>query len=191
MINLIPLIISALFFNMAGAQLTTNVTWTEQSTLSAAEVIYYSAADNLVWGDFKGKPVEGRAAAVTVSGFGYNARMNAKNGKGQLNISVYCYFHKNKSWVKTGSTIPYILTHEQHHFDLSYIATRLFMQKLRNAVFTQDNYTVLLPKIYTECCDIMNKMQDDYDGQTKNGQLKDVQAKWNDLVDEKISLITK
>jgi len=37
----------------------------------------------------------------------------------------------------------------------------------------------------------MNKMQDDYDGQTKNGQLKDIQAKWNELLDQKITLITR
>ncbi len=50
---------------------------------------------------------------------------------------------------------------------------------------------MLLPRIYNECCDIMNKMQDDYDGQTKNGQVKDMQEKWNNFIDQKINFITK
>lgn len=112
-------------------------------------------------------------------------------GKGQLTIKVYCYFSKNKSWVKPGKAIPYILTHEQHHFDISYIAANMFVEKLRSTVFTIANFNQLLPKVYTESCSIMNKMQDEYDRQTKNGQLRDIQFKWNDFVDKKISQITK
>lgn len=185
------LIFSCFFFHCVTAQLATNVVWTEQSTLPVTEVIYYSSDKNLNWKDFKGTPLESRASAITVSGFGYKANINTKNGKGQLNISVYCYFNKNKSWVKPGRTIPYILTHEQHHFDISYIVARVFVDKLQSTVFTSSNYNVLIPRIYNECCDIMNKMQDEYDGQTKNGQRKDIQAKWNELLDQKINLITR
>lgn len=173
------------------AQLQTAVVWTEQSSLPRAEVIYYSPDESLVWDDFKGSPFESRAAAVTVSGFGYKADVKTVGGKGQLTIKVYCYFNKNKSWVKPGKTIPYILTHEQHHFDISYIAANIFVEKLRSTVFTVSNFNQLLPKIYNESCLIMNKMQDEYDGQTKNGQLRDVQGKWNDFVDKKISQLTK
>ena len=33
---------------------------------------------------------------------------------------------------------------------------------------------------------ILKKMQDDYDGQTKNGQLKTIQADWNDKIDKQL-----
>ena len=156
------------------------------------EVIYYNAAKDLVWDNFSGPSQEkGIVAAMTVSGFGYKADIKSNGGKGQLNISVYCYFNKNKSWVKPGKTTPYILTHEQHHFDISYIAASIFMDKLQSSVFTNSNFNTLLPRIYNESCDIMNKMQEEYDGQTKNGQLKDIQSKWNSFIDEKIKLITK
>lgn len=185
------LLLSSFLYTGIYAQLITNVKWTEQSTLPISEVIYYSPEKNLTWKDFKGVPVESRASAVTVSGIGYKANINTRNGKGHLNINVYCYFNKNKSWVKPGRTTPFILTHEQHHFDISYIAARIFIEKLQKTVFTISNYNILIPRIYNESCAIMNKMQDDYDGQTKNGQLKEVQAKWNELVDQKISLITR
>ncbi len=177
--------------NCASAQLITNVIWTEKSSLPASEVIYYSSDKNLTWPDFKGTPPESRASAVTVSGFGYQAGINTKNGRGTLNISVYCYFNKNKSWVKPGKNTSYILNHEQHHFNISYLAARIFADKLQKAVFTLTNYNILIPRIYTETCEIMNKMQNDYDGQTKNGQLKDVQSKWNEVLEEKIDLLTK
>lgn len=175
----------------AFSQLQTTVSWTKQSSLPQSQVIYYSANESLAWEDFIGIPFESRAAAVTVSGFGYKADVKTVGGKGLLTIKVYCYFNKNKSWVKPGKKIPYILTHEQHHFDISYIAANIFIEKLKSTVFTIANFNQLLPKIYKESCLIMNNMQDEYDSQTKNGQLRDVQYKWNDLVDKKIIQITK
>ncbi len=188
-----PLLVLSLFISgMLHAQLTTKLQWTRQTSLPAADVIYYDPAIKLVWENFRGKPVEGgRTAAITMSGFGYSASMHASGQKGQLDISVYCFFNKNKSWVKPGRNTAYILTHEQHHFDISYIAANIFIDKIQSATLTNGNYNALLPRIYNECIEIMNKMQDDYDNQTKNGQEKELQEKWNTFIDEKISLITK
>lgn len=180
-----------LFFNNSFAQLTTNVVWTETSSLPAGEVIYYNPDKKLSWNDFNGRATGNTVvAALTFSGFGYNASVKTINGKGDLNISVYCYFSKPKSWVRDGRANPYVLTHEQHHFDLTYIATVLFIDKLQSTRFTPGNYRELLARIYNECCDAMNKMQNDYDGQTKNGQVKSEQARWNDLIDTRISSFT-
>lgn len=181
------------FVQQCIAQLTTNIAWTIQSSMPASEVIYYDQKKPLVWSDFAGAtPGEtGNVAALTVSGFGYNANVKMLNGKGQLKINVYCYFSKNKSWVKPGKPSAYILTHEQHHFDVSYIAAVIFMDKLQNSEFTTTNYNAVLSRLYKECCDLMNKMQNEYDGQTKNGQIKNEQVRWNDLIDSRISSFTK
>lgn len=175
------------------AQLTTNVQWTNQSSMSSSDVIYYDAANSLVWDDFVCKPPQdnSRIAAITMSGFGYSASMRSNGSRGQLNIKVYCFFNKNKSWVKPGKTTNYILTHEQHHFDISYIAANIFIDKIQNAVMTPANYNTILPRIYNESIEIMNKMQDEYDGQTRNGQEKELQEKWNRFIDSKINIITK
>jgi hypothetical protein len=179
-------------FFAAKAQLSVNVFWTEQSGLNPQEIIYYNPMKNLVWPDFKGTPGPPSAvAAITSSGFGYKANMQSSGGKGQINISVYCYFSKDKSWVKPGKTTAYILNHEQHHFDVSFLAAGIFMEKVKSANLTLSNCNTLLPKLYKECCEFMNKMQDDYDGQTKNGQLADQQAKWNKFFNERVSLVTR
>lgn len=177
---------------ICNAQLSTNIYWTEQTSLPAADVIYYNAPRLLTWKDFKGNPdMDARASAMTASGFGYKADYKNVGTKTNINISVYCYFNKNNSWVKEGKTTGYILNHEQQHFDISFIAASIFMQKLKTTVINKTNYNTVLPGLYKECCDLMNKMQEDYDGQTKNGQLKDIQEQWNGYLKQKIKGITK
>ncbi|MDB5203604.1 MAG: hypothetical protein JWQ27_3013 [Ferruginibacter sp.] len=176
----------------ADAQFTTNVYWTDQTEMPASEVIYYNPLKKLTWQDFKGDPATtGIIAAITMSGFGYKASMRNTGNKGQINIGVYCYFSKPKSWVKPDKKTQYILTHEQHHFDVSFIAASMFVQKLKGMVITAENCNTVLPRVYRECCAIMNKLQDDYDGQTKNGQLKEVQFKWNDYLDSRVDAATR
>ena len=187
----LPLIFLFPVSNALYAQLNIKVQWTQQTTMPASEIIYYDPANKLVWENFRGKPVEGgRTAAITMSGFGYNASMRSSGQKGQLDVQVYCFFNKNRSWVKPGRNSSYILNHEQHHFDVSYIAANIFIDKIQSAVLTNSNYNVLISRIYDDCIGIMNKMQDDYDGQTKNGQEKEIQAKWNKFIDDKIAGIT-
>lgn len=180
------------FIASSYGQVTTNVFWTEQTDMIKASTIYYNPDKNLVWADFKGIPgPPSPVAAITASGFGYKANMTSSGGKGEINVAVYCYFNKNSSWVRPGKTTAYILNHEQHHFDVSYLAAGIFINKIKNTALTTSNCNVLLQRVYKECCDIMNKMQDDYDGQTMNGQLEDKQQKWNVFFSEKLPLITK
>lgn len=190
-------LIYLLFFTFTGsigfAQLSTKITWTEQSNMPSREVIYYRANNPLKWPDFKGIPPAetGITAALTVSGFGYNANVKSSNGKGELNVTVYCYFNKNKSWVKPGKDTDYILEHEQRHFDIAYLATMIFIDKLQETKFTTANFNELLPRIYNESTTIMNKMQSDYDSQTKNGQVREEQQRWNQLIKNQVSSVTK
>lgn len=180
------------FSFLAQAQFSTSVYWTEQTNMPASDVIYYSPARPLAWKDFRGNPdATSKASAVTASGFGYKADFKNVGSKTTINISVYCYFNKNNSWVKSGRTTDYILNHEQQHFDISFIAANIFAEKLKATTLTRSNYNVVLPNLYKECCAIMNKLQDEYDGQTKNGQVKEEQERWNAYLKGKIKGITK
>jgi hypothetical protein len=180
------------FSFLGRAQFTTNIYWTEQSSIPASEVIYYSKTRPLGWKDFRGNPdAASPASAMTASGFGYKADYNNVGPKTTINISIYCYFNKKNSWVKPGRTTEYILNHEQQHFDISFIAASLFFEKLKTTSLNKSNYNLVLPNLYKECCTIMNKMQDEYDGQTKNGQLKDEQERWNNFLRNKIKVVTK
>ncbi len=177
---------TALLFSFltSFSQLQVNVKWAQPRSIETKDTIYYNPAYKLDWDDFKGKPVENhRALAITSSGFGFTAGFSSKNGRSSLNINVYCYFSKNNSWVRTNQGTDYALNHEQHHFDVSYIATCLFFKKLKEAKFTNGNYSEVLERLYKESTDEMERLQNQYDGSTKNGQLKDVQAQWNNKIE--------
>ncbi len=169
------------------AQITTTVTWTEKTKLSASNVIYYNKDRKLTWADFKGTPNKpDPTAAITSSGFGYKAGMRSRNGKGSINVEIYCYFSKPNSWVKPGKNTAYILNHEQHHFDATYIIAKTFIAKVKVAALTPVNMNNELAKIYKECSALLNKMQDDYDTQTRNGIDKVKQAAWDEIFREKL-----
>ena len=186
--RLLFLLFFSFLYVCSYAQFSTNVYWTEQSGMPVQSIIYYHPQQKLQWSFFDADPVmTGSVAAITSSGFGYTASMKNNGEKGQMNIGVYCYFSKDKSWVKPDKKNAYILNHEQHHFDVSFITASLFFNKIKSAGITLKNYNVIIPAIYKECCDIMNKMQDDYDGQTKNGQVKAEQEKWNHFFVTKLS----
>ncbi len=191
--KILPFIFCLLLPVSLFAQLSTKVEWTQRTSMPASEVIYYTPENKLLWEDFKGRvPANnGRTAAVTMSGFGYTASLTSSNRNGELNIKVYCFFNKNKSWVKPGKTTAYILNHEQHHFDISYIAACIFVDKIQSTIITNRDYNNLLPRIYDECVEAMEKMQDEYDGQTRNGQEAALQEKWNKFIDSKMAIITK
>lgn len=177
---------------IANAQFVSNVYWTEQTSMPASETIYYSANRPLKWSDFNGLPIQSSpASAITASGFGYKADFKSNGSKTQLNIAVYCYFSKTASWVKTGKTTSYILNHEQQHFDISYLAADIFFRRLKTSNLTKENYKAFLPKLYNECVALMNKMQQEYDGQTKNGQLKNEQERWNGIIAEQLQAAIK
>ncbi len=174
------------------AQVTVTIQWQKDNVRNAGDTILYNPNKKLVWDDFQGNPDRHSiAAAVTESGFGYRLGMQySSSGKANIVITVLCFFNKSKSWVKPGMASEYALLHEQHHFDLTYIQACLFFQKLKAAEFTVDNCPSLLDKINAACYEELNKMQNDYDGQTKNGQLKNIQAQWNKRIDLQLASIS-
>jgi hypothetical protein len=188
--NLIFLI---LFFSAASvkAQVMVNIQWQAVKPGNNSDTIYYNSNRKLAWPDFKGKPdAKSFAAAITESGFGYQLAMSSLSNRTTINIVVYCYFNKNKSWVKRGSDNAYALLHEQHHFDITYINTCIFIKKLSEAKFTKANCGTLSAKIHDECFAALDKMQNEYDGETSNGRKKDIQAYWNNKIDEQLAAFT-
>ena len=148
-------------------------------------IIYYQSDRKLSWDDFKGKPVEGSAAAaLTNAGFGIKLAFHRVGNRSQLAITVNCNFSKKDSWVKSGSKTVYILNHEQKHFDIAYLHTLYFIQKLKAATYTNDTYVAVIEKIYNETATAMGTMQNLYDTETSHSIQTEKQADWNTKVSE-------
>lgn len=154
--------------------------------------ICYKPGRLLVWDDFKGKPVEGSdAAALTNAGFGIKLAFRRDERGSQLLINVSCNFSKKDSWVKPGNKNAYILNHEQKHFDIAYIHSRLFMQKLQQANFTNANYTAVIEKIYNETAAAMSKMQNQYDAESSHSRVPEKQSDWDGKISNQLALVVK
>jgi hypothetical protein len=187
----LSLILFLVSCSLANAQLTTTIQWQKSNTNNAGDTIFYDPYKKLTWDDFKDSPDrKSIAAAITESGFGYRLEMETRNSKTDIVITVLCFFNKMKSWVKPNTKSDYALLHEQHHFNITYIEACLFFQKLKASQFTVENCSSLLERINDECYRDLNKMQKEYDGQTKNGQLKNIQAAWNKKIDIQLAGIS-
>lgn len=155
-------------------------------------VIFYTPNTILTWDDFKGKPDKASdAAAITNAGFGFKMSFHSKDNLATLNINVDCNFSKNDSWVKKGMKTSYILTHEQHHFDIAYIFAMKFIHDLKIAKYTMNNYSKTIEKIYYSNQTELLNMQNQYDRETKNSQLPAIQAIWNKKIEGEIDAISR
>ncbi len=95
---------------------------------SAQNSIIWNENRKLEWKDFKGQPRSGgREGAATAA---RTAVVMNENGKGDVILTITTLFDSNISWVAKGNEIPYVLTHEQLHFDIQELHTRKLKKDL-------------------------------------------------------------
>ncbi|MFT3681107.1 MAG: hypothetical protein QM791_12585 [Ferruginibacter sp.] len=189
-IFLLPALIFSVITSSAQA-FKVNITYTTKpASLTGSSYIFYSPGEKLAIGDFQADPESNsRAVAITSSGFAFSAGFRGNEDEAVLNIDVYCNFNKSKSWMKEKGKNKYILGHEQLHFDISYLTTMRFIQKLKQAKFTTSNYNQVVQKIYRESVNELQAKQDQYDSETMNGQLEDKQLAWMEKVGKELESI--
>lgn len=183
-----------LFFslNAAAQKLQVEVNYVTADASVTKPIIYYTPGTKLTWNDFKGKPVSAsEAAAITNAGIGFKMMFHSKDDVATLNISVDCNFSIAGSWVKNGRKNPYILNHEQHHFDIAYLYAMQFVQNLKTAKYTMKDYSKVIERIYNQCQQDLITMQTNYDAETKNSQLAFEQELWNKKIDAKMDAFAK
>ena len=177
---------------LSAQKLQVEVNYVMADATEKRSLIYYSPSEKLTWNDFKGKPVlSSSAAAITNAGIGFKMAFRSKDNITTLNITVNCNFSIADSWVKDGRKTPYILNHEQHHFDIAYINAILFIQNLKAAKYTVKDYDKVIAKIYYQAQADMQTMQNAYDSETKNSQLQEVQELWNKKIDAQLASLAK
>jgi len=178
------------FTNVLAQPVTVNIEYTVAISNPTGKLIFYNPGELLTIAAFAGDTdINSSAAAITSSGFAFKAGFNNAGGKATLIIKVYCSFDKQMSWMKPAGKNEYILQHEQQHFNISYLGAMEFMQQLKAATFTIDNYTKLIEKLYNQSSKNMEELQQAYDGETHNGIIKEKQQYWNEKINKRLSLI--
>jgi hypothetical protein len=132
----------------------------------------------LTWEDFQGtNKRSGDAVASTSTSLGVSYQIE----NGELVYQITCNFSKIKSWgyLKT----PYILAHEQAHFDITEIAARKMHEALLNYQFNRKTYQKDINQIYQQIVAFKEGLQHVYDKQTDHSRNKRVQVEWLDRID--------
>ncbi|MFZ4056816.1 MAG: DUF922 domain-containing protein [Ferruginibacter sp.] len=178
------------FQPLHAQQLKVTVAYTTKPQAAYPLAIPYVKGGLLTIKNFQSIPeLDVDAVAITQSGFGYNLGFRRLGDEASININVYCHFHPNKSWMKAEGKNAYILSHEQLHFDISYLIANRFIQKLKGANFTVTNYKSVINSIYNEMVNEMHDYQLQYDTQTNNAIDKVAQADWKKSIQQQLEAL--
>ncbi|WP_339879521.1 hypothetical protein [uncultured Algoriphagus sp.] len=150
---------------------------------SDSDTVFYDPDRPLTWDDFIG-PITPRSSynATIFSSMSIAGNAAIVNGEIVQTIDIKVYMIPDQSWVKDANA--YANNHEQRHFDLTRIAADRMIIKLNQMDKEPYLFEATLNDIYLDAYREMNHLQDFYDGQTRNGINKDIQADWDKAISD-------
>lgn len=147
------------------------------SSLQAQEpgedILTWSEGRKLTWSDYKASPNPKSDAAATTStslSIDYHIR------DGGFSYTIKSWFSRTRSWGR--SKTPYILSHEQGHFDIAEVYARKLHQRMSAYQFNKRTYNKDLDRIYKEVADEKAAVQSQYDRETRHSIDEEKQAEW-------------
>ena len=89
----------------------------------------------------------------------------------------------SQSWVKSGSMNASALQHEQLHFDITKVVMDRLLDKLKKIeANTMDDLSSIIQYEYLQSFREMNKLQQEYDEESRHNLDKAGQMKWENKV---------
>lgn len=137
------------------------------------EMIPWSGHRRLTWEDFQCAPMRNtEAVALTSTSLGISYKV--KNS--QFIYDITCTFSKRHSWgiLRT----PYILAHEQGHFDITELYARKLHYRLQNYRFNAATFKSDINNIYQSVVKEKEAFQEQYDRETDHSRKKVRQEEW-------------
>lgn len=144
----------------------------------------------LDWDDFNGRANRTSSLdAYTMLGISLEV-IGQKDGK--VDMGVFGYFEKNKSWVKPGEKTVHLLSHERKHFDLCEVYRRKLIKKLETKKsYDYESFSSEVGKMFNENFEQYTKEQERYDEETHHSQKKELQIKWNKFITKELLRLKK
>ena len=159
--------------------------FTDYTETPEGDTIYYSAKRPLTWADFKDRPRDNRFEAEIIPVMGYTEQNQVANGIIYVDMAIKVSVAKSDCWVK-GERDDYILNHEQRHFDIEKLAGEHYKKKLLAMKLPTDNFYGPVNMEYLEALRDADRMQKQYDAETRHGQDRAAQARWNEEIDKEL-----
>jgi hypothetical protein len=146
------------------------------------EFIPWTIERKLVWDDFYGAPQRNTEAVASTS---TSLGLSYKVEDGVLSYQITCNFSKPKSWgaLKT----PYILAHEQGHFDITEIYARQLHKALSQYQMNRKTFKQDINNIYNNIVQLKEAAQEAYDGQSDHSRNRRLQHEWAEKIQQMLS----
>lgn len=154
--------------------------------VSEPERILWNESVKLSWSDFKGAPKKSaNFVASTNSGMSFSYSYSLRNGEISYEFSNESFFYPETSWYKKGEVSDYILQHEQTHFDISELHSRILKKRLEEKVFSK-NIKVEVKRLYETVESERIEMQSRYDLETDHSQSEEAEYRWRQFVENQL-----
>ena len=147
-----------------------------------SEKIFWKENQKLTWEDFTGKPLRSASfVASSNTGISFRYSYSIKNGDIDVNYSVESFFEPTGSWYLPERVNPYILQHEQAHFDISELHARILRKNLEGRKFSK-NVKSEIERIYQEVEQKRRAMQTKFDAETDHTRNDEKEAFWQKYI---------
>ncbi len=148
-----------------------------------APKIAWSAARVLTWDDFKARPNTDRLEALTSSSIDANIGCTDYHFSGKVQAT----FAPSESWVRNaGRASAALLRHEQLHFDLTEVHTRLLRQKLTLIKFDCEHLQPAFNNLTKVAFLAWQREEARYDGETNHGLNAAKQQEWDQKIQQRL-----
>lgn len=148
-----------------------------------ADTLMYGVRE-VTWDDFKGKAkFTGNFAGAIFPNIGYTAEYKIESNILKAKIQANAYMVKGMSWIRSDNKTENALKHENFHFAIAKIIIERFKTKV--ADFQANTIADLQSMIQLQYLDSyreMNKLQEQYDGETQHGLNTTKQAEWEQKI---------
>lgn len=163
------------------------VVFTDDTRVTNDDTVHYNPARKLTWADFQAEPRRGsHYAAEVFTSFAYDGKSTVKDGIIMVNLTVKAYMLKNSSWGRADAKTPYALNHEQRHFDITRIIAERFKRRIQPDSLTLEDYNSIIQYQFLEAFRDMNRMQKQYDAETRHSLDQAAQTRWNEQIDAEL-----
>jgi hypothetical protein len=138
---------------------------------------------SLIWDDFQAKPKKSNQASA-MSDITFSVSIKSEGNK--LTVWIQPSFNPKGSWVKEDDKVPFLLHHEQVHFDIYEVNARKFRRELMTKKITNANAQDVINRLVEKYTQLNVKVQERYDEETDHSLKTEKQEKWNALIEAEL-----
>ena len=140
----------------------------------------------LTWNDFKGTPNVGNGfVASTNSGISFSFSYSVRDNNLNLDYTIESNFYPELSWYIAEDVSPYILKHEQTHFDISELHARKLRKLIEESTFSL-NPKEEINSLYNSIEEKRRAMQKKYDAESDHSKIPEEELKWRAFIADQL-----